>query len=126
MGIIRVKNVPIVQSADLAAAAGSIADIWTYEVPVRTKLRFKDFGNELSIPANWASVRWDVLVNGYPIAGFTDIRDQMGFQAQRQPCQEAIVPGGSVILFRATSLVLLPGGACRASIAFKYDLEDEE
>jgi hypothetical protein len=105
-------------------------DIWAYEVPVRTKMRIRDFGNEISVAANWGFVRWDMFVNGYPVHGFTAIYDQMGFQAQRQPCKEVVIPGGSTVLFRATNGsaggIVAPGGACNVSISLKYELEDEE
>lgn len=130
MGIIRVKGFPIVESANLGAVLGNTVDIWTYEVPVRTKMRLRDFGNEINVAANWGYVRWDVMVNGIPIPGFTAIYDQMGFQAQRQECKEAIIPGGSQVLVRATNGsaagVVAPGGACAVSLSLKYDLEDEE
>lgn len=123
MAITRVKSVPVVASADLAAPAGSVADIWTYEVPCRTLLRFRGFGNEQNVPANWGLLRWDVFVNGALLPDFSGIRDQMGFIAQRQACKEALIFGGSLILIWATQET---GIACRVGVSFAYDLEDVE
>lgn len=126
MGITRVNGVPIVQSADLGAVLGNTADIWTYEVPSRTRLRLRRIGNEINVPANWGLVRWDILVNGAILPGFGAIYDQMGFQADRQDCKEALIPGGSLVLVRATngSPAGVAAVACRVSISLRYDLED--
>jgi hypothetical protein len=130
MGIIRLKNFPIVESANLGAVLGNTVDIWTKELPVRTKMRIKKFGNDLTVGANWGFVRWDFIVNGQLVPGMSHIYDQMGFQAGRQECKEVVVPGGSSIIVRATNGsaagVVAPGGACAVSISLAYDLEDEE
>ena len=123
MSITRLKGIPIVASANLAAPAGSEAEIWNYEVPCRTLLVLHDFGNDQNVPANWGLVRWDISINGAVVPGFGAIRDQMGFLAQRQPCQEIRVPGGSAIRIWATQET---GIACRIGVSFNYDLEDVE
>jgi len=130
MAITLVKTYPIVQSATLGAVLGDTVDIWTFTVPHKAKMRLRDIGNEINVAANWGYVRWDILVNGSPLPGFVAVWDQMGFQAQRQECENRIIPGGSQVIVRATNGspagVVAPGGACNVSISLKYDLENEE
>ncbi len=123
MATTRVKSVPIIASANLAAPAGSVANIWDYEVPVRTLLVFQKFGNELNVPGNWGLLRWEVLVNGQLLTGFEAIRDQRGYGAQAQECKHVRIPGGSAILIRG---VQESGAACRIGVSLIYDLEDLE
>ena len=119
----RVKQIPIDASNDLAAPAGSIILLWDYWVPGRMVMRFKEFGNELSVPGNWGLLRWDFLVNGSVLPGFANLRKQMGFGANRQPCENREIPGGSYLEIRATQET---GAACRVGISFMFELEDQE
>jgi len=93
-------------------------------------MRILSIGNEVNVAANWGYVRWDVMVNGVPLPSFNAIYDQMGFQAQRQDCDQTLIPGGSQVIVRATNGsaagVVAPGGACRVSISLKYELEGVE
>ena len=119
----RVKEFPVSASNDLAAPAGSIILLWDFWVPARMTMRLKDFGNEISVPANWGLLRWDFFVNGSVLPGFGNLRDQMGFGANRQPIEEREIPGGSYLEIRATQEA---GVACRVGISLKYELESQE
>ena len=123
MPITRVKLIPIDASNNLAAPAGSILNLWNYWVPPRMIMRFKEFGNELGVPGNWGLLRWDFLVDGSVLPGFSNIRNQIGFGANRQRCEERIIAGGSYLEIRATQET---GVACRVGISFLFELEGQE
>ncbi|MCJ7485278.1 MAG: hypothetical protein MUQ25_03800 [Candidatus Aminicenantes bacterium] len=126
MIITGVKQVPFVTSLPLGAVLGNTVDLWTKEVPSKTNVRLKKIGNDLNVPANWGLVRWDFFVNGILIAGLDRIYDQLGFGAQRQPCYEAILPSGSLIVVRATngSPAGVAAAACLVSLSLMFEFED--
>jgi len=119
----RVELIPIDASNNLAAPAGSVILLWDYWIPARCIMRFKEFGNELNVPGNWGLLRWDFLVDGSVLPGFANLRNQMGFGANRQRCEERVVRGGSYLEIRATQEA---GLACRVGISFLYELESPE
>ena len=117
-----VEQIPISASDNLAAPAGGIILLWNYTVPARQIMRFKKFGNELSVPGNWGLLRWDFLVNGSVLPGFANLRNQMGFGAAPAPIEEREISGGSYLEIRATQET---GVACRVGIAFVFELEGQ-
>jgi len=123
MPMMRSKEIPISASNNLAAPAGSIILLWDYWVPSRMLMRLKAFGNELSVAANWGLLRWDFLVNGSVLPGFANLRDQMGFGANRQPVENREISGGSYLEIRATQET---GAACRVGISLLFELEGWE
>jgi len=118
----RVREIPVSFSNDLAAPAGSIILLWDYWIPAREVMRFKKFGNEISVAANWGLLRWDFLVNGAVLPGFANLRNQMGFGAAPAPIEEREVPGGSYFEIRATQET---GVACRVGGSFVFELEGQ-
>ena len=84
----------------LVTALLDYADIWTYSVPSKCRLRFKSFGNYLGTVAAWGFCTWTVLLNNVPIwfyGGNPAVLDQVGYAAQRQQMTEYEVGGGTQI-----------------------------
>jgi hypothetical protein len=98
----RVENRAENYSGSLAAAAGTVLNLVTLRVPPRMKYRLKDFGNYMSVVANWGKVRWDFLVNDIIMYPYFGVRDQQGFAAARQAIQNRMLYGGDLFEIRVT------------------------
>ena len=106
-------------------AAGATFNFINEIVPPNCTYVIKEFGNDLSNVLSWTFVSWVFLVNGLAQFPLNDIRDQMGFAAQRQEVQNVRIPGGSRLQVQGVARAgIILGTAVLLSIA--YDIEDND
>jgi len=114
-----------IRDFSVVIAAGAVFDFIDETVPSNCTYVIKEFGNDLSNVLSWTFVSWIFLVNGQATYPLDDIRDQMGFAAQRQEVQNLKITGGSRLQVRGVARVgIALNTAVLLSIA--YDIEDND
>ena len=104
-------------------AAGAQNDFIDEIVPSNTKYVMKSFGNDLSNVAAWTFVSWSILRNGIGVYPMDDVRDQMGYAAQRQAIEGIEIKGGQRFQVRGIARAGTPAGTA-VLVSIEYDQID--
>jgi hypothetical protein len=105
----------------LTLVAGTEADITTIIIPPRCKLITKAFGNYNDTPGAWGPLQWwSMRLNGIPISdAYSEMHDQIGYAAQRQPIRQLEFSGGVFTILGHNGTL----GAVAMGSSFEYYLE---
>ncbi len=76
------------------AGAGVEGTIMTIVIPPHVVMKLKEFGNYIDTVAAWGDIVWTFRLNGFPLAPYDRVLDQIGYAAQRAAIQELELSGG--------------------------------
>jgi len=76
--------------------AGITAQLFSFQVPIKSKMEVTNFANYLDEFDAWGHVTWIFKINGVPFYPYNAIKDQIAFGAPLRELAGVVVSGGDV------------------------------